>query len=165
MQDTLTRYVEGIVDGASRQSIRTLVTPIGDRLSTQALATAGLVINGAGNATAKIGAADYYASVTGVLVKVAAGTAMPTLVGTITATKFNVFCFYVDSAGTTSVAMGTEGAALANVVFPSFPQGKALIGFIIVTYASTFTGGTTALDTATTVYVSPLGGFDPTYLI
>ena len=33
----------------------------------------------------------------------------------------------------------------------------------MITYASTFTGGTTALDTATTVYVSPVGAFDPTF--
>jgi hypothetical protein len=165
MQDTITRYLEGIVDGPGRQSMRTILTPIADRLSTTPLNSSGLVINGAGNAAAKTGASDFYASVTGDLVKIASGTAMPALVGSITATKFNVFCFYVDSAGTTTVAMGTEGAALANVVFPNFPQGKALIGFIIVTYASTFVGGTTALDTATTVYVSPSGPFDPTVLV
>ena len=41
---------------------------------------------------------------------------------------------------------------------------KALIGFLLITHSSTFTGGTTALDTATTVYVSPIGAFDPTIL-
>jgi hypothetical protein len=35
---------------------------------------------------------------------------------------------------------------------------------LIITYASAFTGGTTPLDTATTVYVSPMSGFDPTAL-
>jgi hypothetical protein len=41
------------------------------------------------------------------------------------------------------------------------PEGKALVGYLIVTHASAFTGGTTALDAATTNYVSPVGPFDP----
>jgi hypothetical protein len=36
---------------------------------------------------------------------------------------------------------------------------------MIVTYASAFTGGTTPLDTATTVYLTSVGGMDPTILI
>jgi Lhr-like helicase len=54
---------------------------------------------------------------------------------------------------------------LAGVKFPEFPEGKTLVGFLIITHSSTFTGGTTALDTATTVYVSPVGAFDPNILL
>lgn len=165
MNDTIRKWLEGIAAQKDQWSIGKIVNPIGDRYSTQPLRTAGLAITSGGATTAKIGSADFYAAVKGRLVKIAASEDMPALVGSITATKFNVFAFFVDQAGTTSVAMGTEGAALVNVVFPPFPENKALVGFIIVTYGSTFVGGTTPLDTATTVYVSPLGPFDPSVLL
>jgi hypothetical protein len=124
-----------------------------------------LVIKAGASALAKTGSSDFYASVTGILVKIAASTDMPALTGiNISAGSFNVVCFFVDSAGTVTAAAGTQGATVGAVVFPQFPKGKALVGFLIITYASAFTGGTTALDTATTVYVSPLGAFDPTVL-
>lgn len=165
MIDTMTRWLAGFGDTRERDALRAVLLSLVDRYSSQPLRTAGLAITSGGAATAKIGAADFYASVQGKLVKVDASTDMPALVGSITATKYNVFCFFVDKAGTRTTLMGTEGAALVNVTFPPFPQGKALIGFLIVTYASTFVGGTTPLDTATTVYVSPLGPFDPSALV
>lgn len=166
MLDTMTRYLSVFGDVREREGLRGILKPIVDRISTQPLTSAGLLVSGTGSGvTAKIGSSDFYASVTGGLVKIAASTDMPALVGTITAGKYNVFCFFVDSAGTVTSAMGTEGAALANVVFPPFPKNQALVGFLIVTYASTFTGGSTPLATATTVYVSPLGPFDPSVLI
>ncbi len=165
MRDTIRRFLSAIAAERDRRAIRQCLDPIGDRYASQPLASAGLAISAGGSTLAKIGATDFYAVAKGVLVKVAAGTNMPALVGTITAAKFNVFCFFVDSAAVVTVAMGTEGAAIGNIAWPQFPEGKSLIGFLIVTYASTFTGGTTALDTATTVYVSPLGAFDPTVLI
>ena len=133
--------------------------------SSQVLTTAGLVINGAGNPTAKIGAADCYALTAGRLTKIAAGTAMPALVGVIPATQYNVFCFFVDSTGALTSVAGTPGATIGAVTFPQIPVGKAMLGFILVTYASTFTGGTTPLDTATTLYFSPTGGFDASAIV
>lgn len=163
--DTIRRWLNsGVSDVRVRTHLQAILEPLGDRYSSQPLTSAGLVIKSGSSALAKIGASDFYAIADGVLVKIAASTDMPALVGNIGAGKFNVYCFFVDSAGTTSVAMGTEGAALGNVVFPQFPKNKALVGFLIVTYASAFTGGTTPLDTATTVYVSPLGPFDPAML-
>jgi hypothetical protein len=166
MLDTMTRHLAGITDASSRSALRRVLKPLVNQYSSQPLTSAGLVINGAGAAFPKIGAADFYASVTGILVKIAAGTAMPALTGiVITAAFFNVVCFFVDSAGNLTAAAGTQAATLGGVLFPQPPDGKALVGFLIITNAATFTGGTTALDAGTTVYVSPLGPFDPTVLV
>ncbi len=48
---------------------------------------------------------------------------------------------------------------------PAVGVGKALVGFLTVTYGSTFTGGSTPLDTATTTYNSPTGAWDPSVLV
>lgn len=165
MLDTIRRYLEGIAAVKDQRAVDFITSPIGDRMSSQPLNSAGVAISSGGATTAKTGATDFYAVANGVLVKIAASTTLPVLTGiNITATKFNVVCFFVDSGGTVTAAGGTQGAALGNVVFPQFPKNKALVGFLIITYSGTFTGGTTPLDTATTVYVSPLGAFDPTIL-
>jgi hypothetical protein len=138
----------------------------------QLLGTGALAINGAANPAAKIGNVIYgmAVNVAGqvVLVTKAANTAMATLVGTVLNAQFNVFCFFMDSAGVLTSAMGTAGATLGAVVFPPFPDNKICIGFIIInpTGAGSFVGGTTALDDAgvipNTVYVNTVGGLKPT---
>ena len=138
----------------------------------QLLVSGALAINGAGNAAAKIGAAIYACALSAagvpVLVTKAANTAMAALAGTVTNAKFNVFCFFVDSAGTLTTLMGTEGATLGAVVFPTFPDSKACIGLVIVNPTGTgnFIGGTTPLDDATVVpnavYINTIGAFKPT---
>ena len=164
--DTMQRWVNGVRDAHSRFALTRLLYPLFDRESSAPLTSAGLVIHGASSTLAKLGASDFYALANGVLVKIAASTDMPALVGTVTNAKFNVFCFFVDSGGTKTSAMGTEGATLAALSFPQFPEGKALIGFVIINPTGTgnFVGGTTNLDDATVVpnavYVSPTGGFD-----
>jgi uncharacterized membrane protein YfcA len=91
---------------------------------------------------------------------------MPALTGlNISAGYYNVAVFYVNSAGTTSVKFGVQGSTAALVKFPTPPEGAACIGYLLITYASAFTGGTTALDTATTVYVNTVGPFDPSILL
>ena len=66
--------------------------------------------------------------------------------------------------------MGSGASTLGAVKFPDVPLDKAIVGFIIVNPTGTgdFVGNTTALDDATavpnTVYVSPIGAFDPTIL-
>lgn len=165
MQDTITRKLAMYPPSSEAYQLLKLFQTIGDRLSCAPTATAGLVIKAGASAVAKTGAGVFQAVVQGKSIAIAAATDMPALVGSITATKFNVFCFFVDSAAVVTVAMGTEGATEAAVVFPDFPVGKALVGYLVVTYASTFVGGTTALDTATTKYVSPTGAFDPTILV
>lgn len=163
--DTLARWLEGIATPKDAWTLRKINEPLFDRMSSACLTSAGLLITSGGATTAKTGSSDTYLVVNGVLVKVAASTTLPALVGSISAGFFNVFCFFVDSAGTVTSAAGTQGATLNTLVFPQFPKQKALLGFLIVTYASAFTGGTTPLDTATTVYVNSTEAFDPACLI
>jgi hypothetical protein len=168
MNDTMTRILEGISSRSDAYSLRQVLLPLVDRYSSQPITSAGLVINAGGALIAKIGAADFYALVQGILVKIAAGTAMPALTGiNAPAGGFNVAAFFVDSAGVVTAAGGTPAATLGAVRMPPFPPGKALVGYLIITNAGAFTGGTTALDTATTVYVSPIGGgaLDPSVLV
>lgn len=165
---TLLQYLSGMASAKDSNAVRGAVGPLTDRFSSCAVNSAGLVIKAGGSALAKIGATDFYAVANGTLVKIAASTDMPALTGiNITAGYFNVVCFFVDQAGNLTVSAGQEGATLGAVRFPPFPQQKALIGFLIITYASAFTGGTTPLDTATTVYVnaSTAGVLDPSALL
>lgn len=117
-----------------------------------ALSSGGLAIKAAASPTVKT-VNTVYAFIDGQLVSKAAGD-MPALVGTVAANTFNVWCFLMDSAGALTAVQGTEGATAAAVQFPAIPAGKVMIGFILVTHSALFTGGTTALDTATTVYVN-----------
>lgn len=169
--DTLTRWIENARDALTQNILRAITTPLFDRSSSLMLSSAGLVIKAGGSAVVKTGsaAAKYFAN--GVYGSIAAATDMAALSGTVTNAKFNVFCFFVDSAGTLTSAMGTEGATRSAVVFPQLPQGKALIGFVEINPTGTgnFVGGTTALDDATVVpnafYNSALSGFDPACII
>jgi len=165
MQNTVTQQLGAMVETRDKDALRPLLRALADRFSSCATSTAGLVIKAGGGTLAKTGAVAFAGVASGVPVAIAAATDMPALVGTITAAKYNVFCFFIDSASTVTVAMGTEGATIAAVKFPPFPEGKALVGYLVITHSSTFTGGTTALDTATTVYVSPVGAFDPTIIL
>lgn len=165
MQNTVQQCLQLVGSGNDRRALNQLLEPMVGELNTQPLTTAGLVIKAGASTLAKTGAAAFYASVGGRLLTIAAATDMPALTGlVITANSFNVACFFVNSSGTVSARFGTEGVSLGRVKFPDFPLGQALVGFLIITHSATFTGGTTALDTATTVYVSPIGAFDPTIL-
>ena len=90
---------------------------------------------------------------------------MAALAGTVTADKFNVYVFMIDAAGTLTTSMGTEGATLGAVVFPTVATTKAVIGFVIINPTGTgnFVGGTTPLDDGTVtpnaVYVNTVGAF------
>jgi hypothetical protein len=142
------------------------LTFLRDRVRSRTLSTGGLAIKAGGSAVVKAASAVVYAAA-GTLVRKAANTDMAALAGTVTNAKFNVFAFFGDSAGTLTTSMGTEGATLAAVVFPTVPANKALLGFVIINPTGTgnFVGGTTALDDATVVpnavYVDCLGAFDP----
>lgn len=165
MQNTVSQYLAQVGSGNDRAALGPVLQVIAAEHNTQALASAGLVIKAGTSVLAKTGASAFYAIVGGRLLTIAASTDMPALTGlNISANAFNVACFFVNAAGTVSVRFGTEGSALGRVKFPDFPTDQALVGFLIITHSSAFTGNTTALDTATTVYVSPLGAIDPTLL-
>ena len=170
MLGTIAQYVQGIASASDRYAVQQVVSAIGDRLSTRLVVSAALAIKAGGSAIVKGGAA-FYATVNGRLVTKAINTDMAALVGTVTNAKFNVFAFFIDSAGTLTTVMGGEGATLGAVTFPQFQQGKASIGFILVNPTGTgnFVGGSTPLDDATVVpnivYVNTVGGFDPTVLV
>lgn len=165
----LQQYLAGIDNYSDQQSLGPVLRALADRLSSQTLVSGALAINGAGNAAAKVGAA-VYAVANGALVTKAANTVMAALSGTVAQNTFNVYCFYLDSAGNLTTAQGGAGATLAQVAFPNQPQGKAMVGFVLVNpTGGTFTGGTTPLDDGTAVpnavYVNTLGAVDPSVLL
>lgn len=162
MQNTITQYLANVGDSKDRLALGTLFKAIGDRFSSQATSTAGLVIS-ATTTKAKIGAVAFQGVANGTPVAIAAATDMPALTAanSISAGAYGIVCFFIDSASTVTALSGTEGATLALAKFPQFPVGQALVGYLVITYASAFVGGTTVLSTATTVYVSPVGAFDP----
>jgi hypothetical protein len=170
MLGTITQWLNTISEVRHRAALQAVLNPIGDRLSTQTLTSAGLVIKAVGGVLVKAGAA-FYAMVQGKLVTKAINTDMAALAGTVANATFNVYAFFIDSAGNLTSAMGTAATTLAGVVFPPIPQGKACIGFVIINPTGTgnFVGNTTALDDVTVVpnavYVNTIGAFDPTVLI
>jgi hypothetical protein len=165
MLDTMTRYLEGVQSKRNAHLLRRVIEPAIDRLSSQVLTNPGLVITGAGGTTAKIGAVDCYVAIAGSLLRIPAGTTMPPLTGcNFPGSSFNVAYFFVDGAGVITMLPGSPGTTLGRVVSPAPPKNKAMIGFLIINYTTAFTGGTTPLDTATTVYVNTVGDFDPTAL-
>lgn len=168
MLGTLIQALAAMASPLDRVAVRDAVGPLTDRYSSCSLNSAGLAIKTGGSTLAKIGATDYYAVANGVPVKIAANTDMPALTGmTIAANTFNFIAFFVDATGAVTAVLGTQGATLGQARYPAMPQGKALIGALLITHSSTFTGGTTPLDTATTVYIngSTAGAFDPSALL
>jgi hypothetical protein len=111
-----------------------------------------LAINASGGKTGKT-SATFSALVNGTVVTVPAATVLPAIAGTLADTKYALWSFYVDSAGTLSVSTKTADqstAAAALAAKPTVPDNKAEIGWLIVHNAigssTAFTGGTTALD-------------------
>lgn len=168
--DTLYRFMESVRDATSRDLLRRTLHPVFGRLSNVMLTTGGLAIKAGGSALVKAGTLSYVVA-GGQLRSIAANTDMAALAGTVTTAKANVFAFFVNKAGTLTSAMGVEGAALANVVFPPVPNDAACIGFVIIAPTGTgnFVGGTTALDDGTVVpaavYVNTPCGFDPQCIV
>lgn len=166
MKATLQQLMAGLRDQAVQRFMTPVLQSLADRYSSQMLGSGGLVIKAGASALVKAGSA-FYAMANGVLVTKAANTDMAALSGTVTNATFNVFAFYIDSAGTLTSLMGTAGASLALVKLPEPPQGKAMVGFTVINPTGTgdFVGGTTALDDATVVpnaaYVNTVGAFDP----
>lgn len=171
MLETIARYLEGISDITTRRMVDLITKPIGDRLSSQTHVSGALRIHG-GSASPKAQLnANYYGVAQGVLLTIASATDMPVLSGTVANGAFNVFCFFVNSAGTVSTVMGIAGATLGAVIFPVVPERNAMIGYVIINPTGTgnFVGNTTNLDDGTVVpnavFVNTLGAFDPSILM
>lgn len=171
MTNTIGQYLNGLAAPEDRAAILPIVNAIGDRLSSCSLSSAGLTIKSGSSPTVKTGASAWYGAAQGKLQTKAAATDMPALSGTVTNATFNVYVFVIDASGTVTAAMGTAGSTLARAVFPSIPEGKAVIGCVLIhpTGTGNFVGGTTNLDDATVVpnaaYVNVTGPFDPSVLL
>jgi len=170
MKDTVSRWLANVSDARTKECLRPPLAALADRMSSCMTQSAGLIIKAGGGVLAKTSSLTTGGVCSGVVqgvpVSIAASTDMTALTGlTITANSFNVACFFIDSASTVTVAFGTEGTTLALVKFPEFPVGKALVGYLIITHNATFTGNSTALDAATTIYCSPTGAWDPSILV
>lgn len=165
----LVGLTNNLPDKAAGKLIYDMLEGVYDRLSCQLLSTGGLAIKAGSSAVVKAGTLCK-ALVGGKLVNITANTDWADLAGTVANATFNVYCFFIDSAGTKTTLMGTAGAAIGTVKFPPIPRGKTMIGFVIINPTGTgdFVGGTTALDDATVVpnavYVNTVGAFDPTAL-
>lgn len=156
-------------ESTSNKNLRDVLTLIQSNICDMLLSTGGLAIKAGGSAIVKA-ATLCKAIVNGVLVSISANTDWTALSGTVTNAKFNVFVFGIQSDGTKVTLMGTEGATLGTVVFPTIPDNTAVVGFVIINPTGTgnFVGGTTALDDATVVpnavYVNTPYPFNPNAL-
>ena len=171
MLNTIAQYLQNLGSGLDRRALHNIFGSALRSLNSCALSNSTLVITATtGKKVPKTGAAASYYIANGVLVTIANGVDMPALSGTVTNLYFNVFCFFVDSAGTKTSATGTQALTLAGVKWPNFPADKALIGLVLINPTGTgdFVGNTTALDDATVVptavYISPVGAVDPTVI-
>lgn len=151
----------------SDQSLRNALAEIQGSIVDQLLNTGGLAIGSSSKKDVKI-ANTIYALVGGVLVKKT--TAEIDLSGTVTNAKFNVFVLSINASGTVTATMGTEGATIGAIVFPTIPSDNAVIGFVIINPTGTgnFVGNTTDLDDVTVVpnavYINTVGTFNPNVL-
>lgn len=165
----LTNNVSSYADG---KILNAVAAGVYDRMSTQTLQTGAIAIKGAGSGIIVNGSACM-TLVAGTLVSVAASGEW-TPVGTIEATKYNVFCCFVDASGAKTTLMGKQGSSLNLVKFPPIPANKAMVGFVIIQAAAgaPFVGGLALDDAATSnasspsrTYVNTVGMFDPSALI
>lgn len=116
----------------------------------------------------KAAAATYY-TINDVLCTKAITDNLWTLSGTVTNAKYNVFVLTLNASGTATATMGTEGASLAAVVWPTVPSDEVVVGYVVVNPTGTgnFVGGTTDLDDGTVVpnavYVNTPFPFNPNF--
>jgi len=138
------------------------VAAIRTRLLSSMLSPAGLAIGPSAKLVPQA-VNPIMAMANGVLVFKPAATEMSALAGTIANTKYALWAFYVDSAGTITTSTKTADAntgAAAFLLMPAVPTGKAQIGAIIVVSsdAGGFIGGTHALDlNCTVIYIDTVG--------
>lgn len=153
--------------GLSDASVRSALGELQRNAVDMVLNAAGLVIGSSAATKVKI-ANTIYAMIDGVMVKKT--SAEIALSGTVTNAKFNVYVLSMNAAGTVTATMGTEGATIGAVVFPTIPDDSVVIGFVIINPTGTgdFVGGTTELGDVTVVpnavYVDTAYPFNPNAL-
>lgn len=149
----------------SDQTLINAFTKLQKALDNYNLTSGALAIKAGGSPLAKTASVVQF-KINNKIYSKAAGD-MAALSGTVTNALFNIFAFYVDAAGAVTTLMGTEGATLGAVVFPTTVAGTVLIGFVTINPTGTgdFVGGTDDLDDATivptAVYVNTPYPFDP----
>lgn len=153
----------GIVDTVSNPvSIGTQITAgpttagriIGENPNSYVTTNPQLVIKQAGATVVKneVAAPIIISGLAGTAI--VADTDSDAFVGTVTNATYNVFVVRSTGNADNTVAMGTAGATLAAVVWPTAAAASvATWGFIIIhpTGTGDFVGGTTALDDATVI--------------
>lgn len=160
MAKSIARSSEGLSNANMYSALQKIQRALCDVVTN----AAGLVIGSSAAAKVKI-ANTIHAKVNGTLVEKTSAEIV--ISGTITADKFNVYVLTINSSGTVTATMGTEGATLGAVVFPTIPDDEAVIGYVIVNPTGTgdFVGGTTELGDATVVpnavYVDTAYPFNP----
>jgi hypothetical protein len=159
----LKKYAQDISDAFARNAfVRGIFVSI---FGSQVVAPVTLAINGAGATFAKTTTASFVL-VNGVLVKIASGTAMPALTGvSIPNGSKQVIGFVTDVNGNLTMLQGGVAASVGQLTFPALPDWTVAVGYLVIENGtgSTFTGGTTALDTAslTVTYVNQPDGIQP----
>lgn len=150
----------------SQQGVTTLLGKLQSALVDRNFVSGGITLGSSSKAKLKL-ANTIYTMSDGVLVKTT--TAEYVVSGTIVNATHNVYVLYVVGS-TFAVAMGTAGATLATVVFPTLPANAAVVGFAYVNPTGTgnFVGGTTEFDDGTVtpnaVYFDVVGAFNPNVL-
>jgi hypothetical protein len=152
-----------LIVGGAQILPETVSRAFNDPYSRQALNSGALAIKAGSSALAK-SVNVITAIINGVLVQKAAGD-MPALTGlNIANGSFGAVVFALDVAGNLTAYFSNTGA-LANLVMPPIPTNVAVIGQLVIQNGtgSAFTGGTTALDTAslTVTYINQVGPFYP----
>jgi hypothetical protein len=151
----------------SDQQLRNAVVELQGAVVDQLLNTGGLAI-GSGSKKKVLIANTVYALIDGVLVKKTTAEVDPA--GTVVNATFNVFVLSMTANGTVTVTMGTAGATIGAVVFPTIPADSVVLGFVIVNPTGTgnFVGASTDFDDGTVVpnavYVNTVGTFNPNVL-
>ena len=170
MKATLAQFLHGMSSDKDKSAVYAALKGVFDRLSCVTLNSAALRIKGGSGSPIVQTNAVYQGVVKGKLITKATSQDVA-LAGSVTNLLFNVYVIFIDELAAYSSAMGIEAASLALVKFPPIPEGKAVVGYVIVNPTGTgnFVGGTTNLDDGTVapnaVFVNTLGPFDPTALV
>ena len=172
----LSYLTNAMADKRDGVNLESALRGVYNRLSTQSF-NSGAIAQDSSNTTNLKTAAAIHGIVNGVpITKAATADVFVPVAGQVVAIgKTNVMALFLDAAGTGTCVLGTPGTTVSNTglngaKFPPIPEGKMMIGFVILTGGVTaWTGGTSTFTTSTTDYyctiVNTVGAFDPTATI